>query len=300
MAPRSRGALAGFGWLKRGVGISFRHRRPLLGAAAILVAMCLLPSLVALPVQMHLLKAGIQPGPIATTSFMVGSWLFGLLIVPLYAGYLTMIDAAERGRPPRASDIFGQYRQGQAPRLIAYGLVLLVIYIALFAIVILAFGGDTAQWYQQALTAQASHQPPPSALPGGFWLTLALFMLLCFFMMGVYAISLGQLTLRQRSVLGAIADGVTGTLKNALPMLVFLLGMLLASIGLIVTVALVGGLLALLGNFVSVWLAIALFVVLYVAWVLLAFAVTFGMMYALWHDVCAEELMTSAPAELLV
>lgn len=57
------------------------------------------------------------------------------------------------------------------------------------------------------LTAQASHQPPP-ALPAGFGTAVILAIMLGIFMMAFYAISLGQVALRQRSVFGAIGDGM--------------------------------------------------------------------------------------------
>lgn len=79
----------------------------------------------------------------------------------------------------------------------------------------------------QVLTAQASHLPPPTALPDGFGITIALFMLLGLLMTGFYAISLGQVALRQRGVFGAIGDGVFGVLKNLLPLLVFAVSLVL-------------------------------------------------------------------------
>jgi hypothetical protein len=60
-------------------------------------------------------------------AIMAVSMPIGLLVVPLYAGYLQVIDATARGLPARATCIFNPYRQGGALRLIGYGLALALI-----------------------------------------------------------------------------------------------------------------------------------------------------------------------------
>lgn len=292
MTTRSRGPLAGFGWLKRGISETFRHPKPLFGGAAFLVLACFLPSLITLPMQFHLMHPGAQPSPATFGLIMAGSMLFGLLIVPLYAGYLQMVDAAERGLPTRALDIFNPYRHGEAWRLIGYGLAVLVVYIALFGIIIATTGSGIASWYMQALTAQANHLPPPSALPDGFGMVMAMIIVLGLFMTGFYAISLGQVALRQRSVFGAIGDGMIGALKNLLPMLVLAVSVILVWIGVAIAIAIVAFLLTLLGKLVGAWLVLVLLVPLYVAMVLMMFAVMFGVMYHLWRDVCSDDSAT--------
>jgi len=296
MTTRSKGPLTGFGWLTRGISVGYRHPKPLLGGAAFLFLACLLPSLITLPMQFQSLHAGTQLSPATFVWIMAGSMLLGLLIVPLYAGYLQVVDAAERGLPARARDIFMPYRQGEALRLIGYGLAILVVYVAMFGIIIAASGGGIASWYMQVLTAQASHQPPP-ALPHGFGIAMALFMVLGLFMMGFYAISLGQVALRHRSVFGAIGDGMIGALKNLLPLLVFAVSAVLVWIVVAIAFALVAILLALLGKLVSTWLVFVLIIPLYIAIVLMMFAAMFGVMYHLWRDVCGEDIVTGmAPA----
>lgn len=292
MTTRSKGPLAGFGWLKRGISVGYRHPKPLLGGAAFLLLACLMPSLITLLMQFHSLPAGIQPSPATFGWIMAGSMLLGLLIVPLYAGYLQVVDAAEHGLPARARDIFKPYRQGEALRLIGYGLAILVVYVAMFGIIIAATGGGIASWYMQLLTAQANHQPPPTALPDGFGIAMALFMLLGLFMMGFYAISLGQVALRHRNVFGAIGDGMIGALRNLLPLLVFAVSLVLAWIVVAIVIAIVAILIVLLGKFVGTWLVLVLIIPLYIAMVLMMFAVMFGVMYHLWRDVCGDDMVT--------
>ena len=297
MTTRSRGPSAGFGWLTNGFSVGFRHPKPLLGGAAFLVVACLLPSLITLPMQFHSLGAGTQPSPTTFGLIMAISMLFGLLIVPLYAGYLQLIDAAERGLPARALDIFKPYQQGEALRLIGYGLAMIVVYIALFGIVIAATGGGIASWYMQVLTAQANHQPPPTALPDGFGITMTLFMVIGFFMMAFYAISLGQVVLNRRNVLSAIGDGMIGALKNLLPLLVFAVSALLAWIVVAIVFLIVVLLLTLIAKLISPWLALVVIIPLYIALFLLMFTMMFGVMYQLWRDVCGDDIVSGvAPA----
>lgn len=292
MTTRSNGPSAGLGWLTNGFSVGFRHPKPLLGGAALLMVACLLPTLITLPMQFHAMSTGTPQSLTAFVSMMAISMLVTLLIVPLYAGYLQVIDAAERGMPARAGDIFNPYRHGEALRLIGFGLANMGIYVALLGIVIALTGGGIASWYMQALTAQTAHQPPPG-LPHGFGTTMALLVVLCIFMMGYYAISLGQVALRQRRVFGAIGDGMVGALKNLLPLLVFAVSSVLASIVVLIAFLLVGLLLVLIGKLLAPWLVLVLIIPLYIAWFLITFAVMFGVMYHLWSDVCGDDTMTS-------
>ena len=298
MTTRSREPAAGFGWLTRGISVGFRHPKPLFGGAAFLMVAALLPSLITLPVQLHAISAGTPLGPVAFGWIMAISMLFGLLIVPLYAGYLQVVDAAERGLPARALDIFKPYRLGEALRLIGYGLAVIVVYIVTFGIIIVTTGSGIVSWYMQVLTAEASHLPPPTALPDGFGITIALFMLLGLLMMGFYAISLGQVALRQRGVFGAIGDGMIGALKNVLPLLVFALIATVAWIVVIIAFVLAVILLALLGKLVGIWLMLVLIVPLYIALFLVIFTVMFGVMYYLWRDVCGDDIVPGMPPPL--
>lgn len=285
MTTQSRGPLAGFGWLQRGASVGYRHPKPILGGALILLFIALVPSLIMLPIQFHSAIAGTPPSPALFIGIMAVSLLIGLLLVPLYAGYLQVIDAAERGVPAHASDIFTPYRQGDAPRLIGYGLALVIIYLVLMGIVILAAGRGIVSWYMQVLTTQAHHLAPPG-LPQGFGIAMALFTVMGLFMMGFYSVSLGQVALRRRGVFNALGDGFLGALKNLLPLLVLAICLVIAWIVVAIALAIVIFALAMLGKLVGAWLMFALVIPVYLALVLAVFAVMFGVMYYLWRDVC--------------
>jgi hypothetical protein len=290
--------LAGFGWLTRGTSLIYQHPKPLFGGAAVMLVACLLPSLITLPLQFHAIRGGTPLSPSMLLGIMAVSMLFGLLIVPLYAGYLQMIAAADRGLPVLSRDIFKPYRQGQALRLIGYGLAMVVSYVAMFGIVIAAVGRGVGSWYMQVMAAQASHQPPPTALPDGFGITMALFMLLSLFVMGFYAISLGQVALHRRSVFGSIGDGVIGAVKNLLPLLVVAVSAVLAWIAVAIVLVILLFLLALLAKLIGPWLLLVVIIPIYIALFLAIFAVMFGTMYYLWRDVCGDDTVPDMTAAI--
>lgn len=294
MAIRSKGPSAGFDWLSRGIGVGFRHPKPLFGGALLLLLAVLLPTLITLPLQIYALRSGNPMQPGGFLGVMVLSALIGLVVFPLYAGYLQVIDAAEQGLAARARDIFKPYREGGALRVIGYGLVMLVVYFVMFALVIAVTGGAFAHWYMQVLSARANQLPPPTALPEGFWTTFLLFGVMGLFMMGFYSIGLGQVALRQRGVLGAVGDGVTGALKNLLPLFMLALGTVLAWILFAIGFAIVIFLIALIGRLISNALMVVLVVPLYIALFLTMFTAMFGVAYHLWRDVCGDDVATGA------
>ncbi len=280
--------MAGFQWLQQGVGVGFRHPKPIFGGAVILMLIALVPALIMLPFQLHLAAAGTPPSPAFFDAVFAGSMLLGLLVIPLYAGYLQVIDASERGLPARISDIFNPYRQGDALRLIGYGLALLVTYALMIAIIMLAAGRGIAVWYLHVLAAQANHAPPPG-LPRGFGIAMALGTVMGLFMMGFYSISLGQVALRRRGVLNAMGDGFLGALKNLLPLIVLAVSALIAWIAMMVLLAVAFLLVGLLGMLVGAWLMLVLIIPVYLVLVPLMFTVMFGVMYHLWRDVCGGD-----------
>ena len=247
----------------------------------------LIPVLITLPLEFHFVHPGAPPSSRALGLITLLSTALNLLLVPLQAGYLQVIDAAECNLPARARDVFKPYLKGEAPRLIGYGLVVAVSYLALFAIVGVVTGGAPMTWHGQMLGAQTDHQPP--ALPEHFWLAMSLIPVLTLFMLGFFAISLGQVALSNRGVFAAIGDGITGTLKNVLPLLMFVIGLILASIVAAIGMGIAAAVFALLAKLVGGWLIAVLIIPLYIAFVLILFSAMFGVMYHIWCDVCCAD-----------
>lgn len=293
MALRTNGASAGFGWLKRGISVGFRHFRALSGGTALLMLAYLVPMIFQLVSQHYLLQGGPPSGAVLIAAFMAVPMVISLLLLPLKAGYLQIIDAAERGLRPQARDIFKPYRQGRALAIIGYGLTLLVVYVGVTGLIIALTGGGLFRWYMGLLTAQAGHLRPTMALPDGSGIAISLIALTGIFMLGLYSISLGQVALRRRRVFGAIGDGFNGALKNYQPLVVLVISMILGWTALLLAILVPLLIMSLLGALVGLWLVLVVLVPIYIALFYLMISGLFGVEYHLWRDVCGGDTLPS-------
>ena len=300
MATRSRGPAAGFGWLSRGINVSFQHPKPLFGGALLVMLAALVPALISTPMQIFAMYSGTPPHLATIVGIAAISLLLGLLVLPIYAGYLQLIDTAEAGLPARARDVIRPFREGKALRVIGYGIVTGVIYIAVFVLIFAATGTGVVHWYLEAVSAQINHLPPPTSLPSGFGMTFLLVGIFSIFLLGFYAIGLGQVTLSNRSVFGAVGDGIVGALKNVLPLLMLTLGLIIVWICLAICFLIAVLLVTLLSKVAGAWLALVLLIPLYIALFLATFTIMFGVMYHLWRDVCGDDTVAGTAEVMAV
>lgn len=290
MHTHAHGPAAGWSWLMQAVNLGRRDPRAVFGAVALLALVALLPSLVQVALQ-----SMVGSDPTATMAVLAACTLVMVVVYPLLiGGVLRVIDAAENGRPTHATALFDAFRAGSGRgRLVGFGVVMFVAYLVVFVAVVWLFGQDFFGWYMQLVTAgsqedQATVAKLMQAPPDGLGTMMALGTLAGLFFAGVYAIGFGQVALRGRSVGGALADGVAGTLKNVLPILLLAVVAFCAFLALALVVALVGGLLALVGGMVHPLLAALLVAPVYMGMLLLMYVVMFGVMYFMWRDVCGE------------
>jgi hypothetical protein len=117
---------------------------------------------------------------------------------------------------------------------------------------------------------------------------------------GVYAIGFGQVALGGRSVGAALSDGIAGTLRNVLPIVLLALLAVAAVFALVLVVGIVGGILALVGGLVHKALAMVLVMPVYLGMLLVVYVVTFGVMYFMWRDICGEPPAPEAPRDDLI
>lgn len=261
----------------------------------VLLAAVVLPSLLTLPARIHALQAGVPANPTTSIGWALVSMLIGLLVIPLYGGFLQLIDAAESGRPARVRDVFRPYRDGSALRLIGFGLAVLLIYVAVIAIVLVALGGGLLHWYLQLLGMHGQQPPTPPTLPHGFGMVIALIAVFALFFTAFYAIGLGQVALGRRGVFASIGDGIVGAAKNALPLLVYALSGLLAAVGVAIAMMLLVMVVVLLGKLAGGWLTLVISIPLYLAFMMMIFVGMFGVSYHLWRDVCGTDDTTAIP-----
>jgi hypothetical protein len=283
------GPMAGFRWLMNAINLGRNNPKAVFGAAALSMLLMLVPSLLTVPLQMTgTQSAGRMAAVIAI------SMLFGLLLAPLYGGLLSIIDAAERGRPAKATDVFAPYRAGGgAVRMIGFALGMLVVYAAIVAIVLGVVGTGIIHWYTEVLAAQAAKSTTMPALPAGFGTAVALFAVFWLLVMGVYAVGFGQVALAGRSPLAALKDGFVGSSKNLLPLLMLVVGLFVAWIAVALAVIVLVGIAALLAKLVGAWVLFVVAVPVYIALILALYVVMFGVMYFMWRDVCGGSDMSA-------
>jgi hypothetical protein len=283
------GPMAGFRWLMNAINLGRNNPKAVFGAAALSMVLMLVPSLLTVPLQMTgTQSAGRMAAVIAI------SMLFGLLLAPLYGGLLSIIDAAERGRPAKATDVFAPYRAGGgAVRMIGFALGMLVVYAAIVAIVLGVVGTGIIHWYTEVLAAQAAKSTTMPALPAGFGTAVALFAVFWLLVMGVYAVGFGQVALAGRSPLAALKDGFVGSIKNLLPLLMLVVGLFVAWIAVALAVIVLVGIAALLAKLVGAWVLFVVAVPVYIALILALYVVMFGVMYFMWRDVCGGSDMSA-------
>lgn len=291
MTTRALGPAAGWSWLAKAINLGRGNPKAVIGAIALLAVIALVPSLVQVLLQQLL--------PVETVMVLAGVMTLVMIVVYplLIGGVLRVIHAAERGVPTHALAVFDTFRPSEdRVRLIAFGIVMALIYIAMFAIVISAFGEGFMAWYMQIIQISAEFSaagdtskppvyPPP---PEGMGTMMALLMAFGLYFGGVYAIGFGQVALAGRSLKQALADGFAGSLKNLLPIIVLAVLSFFGVMALSFALMLVGGLLLLIGGLIHPLVAALLVIPLYLAMLLVVYMVMFGVMYHLWRDVCAD------------
>ena len=293
MTTRAVGPGKGWDWLVRAANLGSQNAKALFGAAAWLMAIALVPT----AVQMALQKV-MPESPAMMGMVMAFTLLYSVIAMPpATAGLLRVIHAVETGVPVRAAAIFDGYRQNPG-RVIGLSLLLLVLAILVLGGALALFGGHFLQGLEQfvvaAQTASVSGKPELPPLPDGTGTLIGLLVIFGLFFNGVYALSFGQVALGSRGIGAAIGDGIAGTFKNLLPLLVLLVVVLVAGVIAMVAVGLVMGLLAVIGGLVHPVVAMLLVVPVYLALLVAIYVIAFGVMYYMWRDICGDAASTPA------
>lgn len=296
MTTRAMGPMTGLGWLKRGINLGRHNPKAIFGGAVLVAIGALLPGLL----QLMLLD---MVGDSATGQLVVMgvSTVASIVLMSLLVGgYIRVIHATEQGHPAAPTDVLGPFRAGQGgARLVQFGVLLVLVYLVLASAVILLVGKGFIEWYMQVMAlSQRGGAPDPNAMPAlpeGFGSVMGLGFLMAMFLGGVYSIGFGQVALTGRSLGGALKDGLAGTLKNLLPLLLLAVLSMLALIAVALVIGLVVTLLALVGNLVHPALGMLLALPVYLALLLGIYVVMFGVMYQIWRDVAGDVPPPVAP-----
>lgn len=287
MGMKASGPAAGWSWLVRGINTGRRNPKAVFGAAGLLALCGLAPSAVQL-----LLQKTLEPAPATLLAMMGAMLVVGAVLYPLLCGgFLQVIDAADAGRPTRATALFAPFRGGHGGReLVLLGVGLMLVYVAVLALVMLTVGRELGAWYMQVLAQAAAGGAAgatPPTLPAGFGATFALLLVFGLFYSGVYAIGMGQAALAGRSALDALRDGFVGAARNLLPLLVLAACGFGVGLAAALLIGLLVGVVLLVAGLLSQVLALVLLVPLYAALILVVYVVMFGVMHAMWRDIAA-------------
>ncbi|MEO6227250.1 MAG: hypothetical protein ABIO61_05265 [Thermomonas sp.] len=304
MTTRAVGASRGWGWLQQAINLGRNNPRAIFGAAGLMAIVALIPSVLQVVLQFV-----FKESPSAIVAVMAITTVLSMVVTALLiGGLLRVIHAAENGQPTHATAIFDTFRDGHLRvRLIGFGVLMMVIYLGVFIAVISLFGQDFMRWYWELITSAQAMQaggaavPPPNLadMPEGLGRIMAIGSLFALFMGGVYAIGFGQVALADRKVGEAFVDGLRGTIKNVLPIVVLavvsVVGMLVLTLG----VVLVAGIITLVVGAISKALAMVLLIPIYFGMILLLYVVMFGVMYFMWRDICTDAAPVTLRADQL-
>lgn len=309
MGTRTVEALAGIGWLNNGIRLGRDNPKAVFGGAGLALAV-----LIVLMVPLLLLQAlaqthlGMTGAPAAALSLL--TMVIALVLSAFFmVGYLRLLDAAAHGRPVAASDVFNGLRDlATSIRAVALMLLITVLHYLLLLALLGMFAPQVIGAYVDMLqlgvgaAGEASAQAGAAEVLDNLWVFFAAMIPLSLFFYAVQSVGLGQIALRGRGVLAALADGVAGAARNALPLLLFAVFAVIGFVIVGLLIALVAVLLAFVAGLVGTWLQVTLIVLavpVYLGMLVAVYALMFAAMYCLWRDVCGGSDASEMPAQAL-
>src|SRR5690606_3628353 len=138
---------------------------------------------------------------------------------------------------------------------------------------------------------------PILALTDGIALAMVVTVVVGLVMYAVQAIGACQIALKGRGVFGAVGDGLSGTFRNLLPLLVLLLVVIAAAIAGAIVAGVVARVVGMVAARAGAWLGLVLGVPLYRAFMLVLWVVGSGSAYHLWRDICGGADDAPLPVE---
>jgi hypothetical protein len=278
-------ATASVGWLRRALNLGRDNPRAIFGGAVLLlVAVLALATVMAL-------ATGIAAWMTRPDGVLVRglSMSFGLamtaLLATLIVGYLRLIDAVEQGRPVNATAVFAAVKTPVlAARAVLFMAALMLAQNLLLVVLVGLFAPDVGNWYLQLLQTPAAG----AEMPAGLGMAFVLVWLVSLLAYGVQAIGLGQIALHEQRVGVALLEGISGTVRNLVPLIG--LSVLAVAVALVLAIVLViaAMLAGVLGKLLGTWVMALFALPLYVAFVVILLVVMFGVMYYAWRDICGE------------
>ena len=292
-----------FGWIGDTFTLFKQHLSGFLVAAGVTL---LLFVLIFLPMWLVMLAA--MPGPLGAGGTAGGGlpmaghlgWFYSMygfsivlslaLFPPLLIGWFRLCRDLDQGTPVSGMNILKPYRDRPLwLRSLGFALLAFVIYVAVLALCVLAFWAPIAALMQQAALQQAAAltgaTPVPPAFSAGlvlgYFTILAVAVLFQFF----YMLGFAEISLRPTTVAEAMKQAATGVLKNALKLLVFLVGSFFLLVIVFLIIGLILGLLAAVLAMISPKLMMVGIFLLYVPIALCMYPLMFAGHYFVWKSV---------------
>lgn len=288
MIVKSISFRAPFTWIDASVAAIRRDPRTILGAAAMVLLVILVPA-----VLQQVVLTVVQPAaPNTVLAIMAFFMLVNIVLFPpIIGGFFRLLHAREQGQAARVTDIFALFREPDAARrMIATALIFMVVYAAVFVVLNFAIGdGYLIELVKVVMTTPAGKQPVFPTPPNGIVLWFMLIAFVAVIMMTAYNLAMTQAALTSRSPLAAIGDGFVATLRNLGAFVLFYLAMCVAGFVFLLVVGLVVGLIAVLFGFISPILAIIVVAPIYLGLVVVVYAVLFGFNYFAWRDTLGDD-----------
>ena len=288
MTAKSISVGMAFRWLDSAFALLRRNPRTILGACALLIMVVLVPAILQ-QVVLRALQPANPSGELAVV--LVFMLLNSIVVPPVLGGLFRLLQACDRGVQVRATSIFDFYREpGAASRMISIALISVVLYAAVLFVANFAIGdGYLVELGKAFMAAQPGKPPVLPAPPNGFGLWCAVFAFVLVAMATAYNLAMTQAALASRSPLECIGDGLSAMFRNLAAFIVFYLVMAVVLSILALIVGLVVGLIVVALGLVSKFLAGFVLFLLYLALLLLAYAVMFGVNYFAWRDTLGDD-----------
>lgn len=285
---RSVPASAGVEWMKDAINLGRQNPRALFGGA-VLGVVAMVAMMFGIGIVQGLLLATAGAGTAMVLGMALTMVAVVVVISMLLVGFLRLIDDVENGRPTGAGRVFAGFGDvGTSLRVIGLVLLLTVLQYLVLGVVLAVFASDVLAWYMQLLRMSDPTAMDPSmmALPSGLGIATLVSIVVGLVIYGVQSIAACQIALRGRGVFAALGDGLAGTFRNLLPLLVLVLVAVAALAAAVVVAVIVAMVVGLLAKLAGAWLGVVLGVPLYLAFMLAVWVVSFGIAYHLWRDIC--------------
>jgi hypothetical protein len=280
------GIAAPWRWLQQGGALLRAHPRALFGGAAMLVAIALLPSLVAALFASLLSPGGAQA---------LGALVYLLLYPPAAGGYLRLLHARQAGEELPGGALFAAFADGPAARRLVIGnLLMLSGFLLVISLLAFSLGGDALLGYLRDVSMLKPGAPPPTLPTGALPFAVAL-LLVGIYMTVTQGLAYAELALGSRPPLAAVGAALLAGARHFGVLLLFFLPAMFLAFLAFMLVALAGVLLAAMLAVVSAVLGKLVVALCTVALMTALYALLFAFFYFAWRELSGEPASPPQP-----